>query len=273
MTDTYYLDWSDLKHVAPGTLPPYGYRELVPGSGVAVPDPATNRIHPGFFPPNRMPANPIDLAGIKFRAPGALGPYGYKELIPRSGVFIAPNTVVPGEPPQPPQKPLDMGRVKFYPRGALMPYGYDELIPGSGVCLPAEDLAGASAPGGTYPAAHRSTVDASPDGPTSNEVFEVDYRQLEGFAKTHDLSADEIAKWVQADPNFPERFLETHGKVAYATYLKIKEYADSRQTQATIYAHRNASTAEALRNAVRVIDGVDGQNAGRFAANRPTTLT
>lgn len=57
-------------------------------------------------------------------------------------------------------------------------------------------------------------------------MFEVNYRQLEDFAATHDLSAEEIAKWVQADPNFAERFLETHGKVAYGTYLKIKEYTE-----------------------------------------------
>lgn len=270
MTDTYYLDWSDLKQVAPGTLPPYGYRELVPGSGVAVPDPATNGLHPGWWKPNQMPANPIDLAGMKVMRPGALGPYGYKELIPRSGVWIANPASVPGQVPEPPKMPLDMGRVKYFPPGQLMPYGYAELIPGSGVCLPAKDI---PSQGGVMPAARHTTPEDSSSGPGSNEVFEVDYRQLEGFAKTHDLSADEIARWVQADPNFPEKFLETHGKVAYATYLKIKEYADSRLTQATIYAHRNASTAEALRNAVRVIDGVDGQNAGRFAANRPTTLT
>jgi hypothetical protein len=267
MTDTYYLDWSDFKHVTPGELPPYGFRELVAGSGVAVPDPNTNHIHPGWFTPNRMPANPIDLAGMQIRAPGELGPYGYKELIPRSGVFIAPNTIAPGEPAKPPKLPLDMGRIKFYPPGQLPPYGYAELIPGTGVCLPVKDM---PARGGTYPAAHHSTDDAAVAGPASNKVFEVDFRQLEGYAKTHDLSTEEIARWVQADPGLPERFLQTHGKVAYATYLKIKEYADSRQVQGTIYAHRNASTAEALRNAVRVIDGVDTDNANRLNVNRPT---
>ena len=76
---------------------------------------------------------------------------------------------------------------------------------------------------------------------------------------------------MQSDPTFAERFLETHGKVAYGTYLKIKEYTDSRLVQGTIYAHRNASTAEALRNAVRVIDGVDSANASRLAGG--TSLT
>ena len=266
MTDTYYLDWDDIKHVAPGSLPPYGFRELVRGSGIAVPDPHTNQMHPGWWKPNQIPANPIDLANMQIRAPGALGQYGYKELVPRSGVWIADPSMFPGQPPAPPKKPLDMGRVKFQQPGALLPYGYGELIPGSGVCLPAEDL---PPRGGTMPASHHSGGGDDADVP--NKVFEVNYRQLEDFAGTHDLSAEEIAKWVQADPNFAERFLETHGKVAYGTYLKIKEYADSRLVQGTIYAHRNASTAEALRNAVRVIDGVDSANASRLAGG--TSLT
>ena len=267
MTDTYYLDWDDIKPVPRGSLPPYGYRELVPGSGFAVPDPNTNHMHPGWWKPNQMPAHPIDLAGAQFRAPGALGQYGYKELFPRSGVWIADPTITPGQPPAPPKMPLDMGKVKFFPPGQLMPYGYGELIPGSGVCLPAQDL---PSRGDMVPASHHSDGgDSGTDTP--NKVFEVNYRQLEDFAATHDLSAEEIAKWVQADPNFAEHFLQTHGKVAYGTYLKIKEYTDSRLVQGTIYAHRNASTAEALRNAVRVIDGVDSANASRLAGG--TTLT
>jgi hypothetical protein len=265
MTDTYYLDWSDIKHITPGELPPYGFRELVAGSGVAVPDPNTNTLNPRWWEPNKMPANPVDLSGMKVLAPGALGPYGYKELVPRSGVWLADRADAPGQTDSTPKIPLDMGRVKFVPPGQLLPHGYGELIPGSGVCLPQEDL---PPRGGTLPASQPVT-DAESAAP--NKVFEVDYRQLEGYAKTHDLSADQIAQWVQADPGLPERFLQTHGKVAYATYLQIKAYAEARQTQGTIYAHRNASTAEALRNAVRVIDGVDTDNATRIISNRPTT--
>jgi hypothetical protein len=267
VTDTYYLDWDDIKHVAPGTLPPYGFRELVRGSGVAVPDPATNVMHPNWWKPNQMPAHPVDLADMQIRAPGALGQPGFRELVPRSGVWIADpswGSSLGAEyraGKSMPEKPLDMGRVKFQQPGALLPYGYGELIPGSGVCLPAEDL---PPRGGTMPAAHHGSI-ADSESPTASKVFEVNYRQLEDYAKTHDLSADEIAKWVQADPGFPERFLATHGKVAYSTYLKIKAYADSRQMQGTIYGLRNASTAEALRNAVRVIDGVDTDNATRLA--------
>jgi hypothetical protein len=268
VTDTYYLDWDDIKHVAPGTLPPYGFRELVRGSGVAVPDPATNAMHSGWWKPNQMPAHPVDLAGMQIRPPGALGQAGFTELVPRSGVWIAdPNWgsslgAEYGAGNSVPEKPLDMGRVKFQQPGALLPYGYDELIPGSGVCLPVEDLPPRL---GTHLSAQPSAITDNDESSTASKVFEVNYRQLEDYAQTHDLSADEIAKWVQADPGFPERFLATHGKVAYSTYLKIKAYADSRQVQGTIYAHRNASTAEALRNAVRVIDGVDTDNATRLA--------
>jgi hypothetical protein len=137
---------------------------------------------------------------MQIRPPGALGQYGYRELVPRSGVWIADPSAFPGQPVTPPQKPLDMGRVKFLPPGQLLPYGYGELIPGSGVCLPSEDL---PPRGGTMPAAHHSAPDSS-EGASPNKVFEVDYRRLEDYAKTHDLSADEIAKWVQADPGFAE---------------------------------------------------------------------
>ncbi|MDA0251721.1 MAG: type VII secretion target [Actinomycetota bacterium] len=111
-----------------------------------------------------------------------------------------------------------------------------------------------------------------PAGPVPSKIFEVDYRRLTDFAAAHDASAEEIAQWVQADPDFAERFLATHGKVAYGTYLKIKQYTDSRLVQGSIYAHRHASTAAALRNAVRIIDGVDSDNASRLAGG-PTSTT
>ena len=109
--------------------------------------------------------------------------------------------------------------------------------------------------------------------PRPGKVFEVDYRQLEDFAASHELSAEQIGMWVQADPDFAERFLATHGTVAYGTYLKVKEYAESRLMQASIYAHRNASTAASLRNAVRIIAAVDSDNASRLAGGGPTDLT
>lgn len=269
MTDTYYLGWDDIKHVQPGTLPPYGFRELVPGSGVAVPDPGFNSVKPGWWKPNQMPADPIDLANMQIRPPGALGQYGFKELVPDSGVWIADPGMFPGQATPPLQKPLDMGRVIFQEPGDLLPRGYGELIPGSGVCLPLSDL---PPRGGTLPAAHHE--DAGPAaGDHAGKVFEVDYRQLEDFAAGHDVSAEQIAQWVRADPDFAERFLATHGKVAYASYLKIKEYTDSRLMQGSIYAHRNAATAESLRNAVRIIDGVDADNARRLSGGGPASQT
>jgi hypothetical protein len=98
-------------------------------------------------------------------------------------------------------------------------------------------------------------------------VFEVNYTTLADKARSHDISAEDIADWVRADPNFPEKFLATHGKVAWAAYLKIKEYADSRQLAGTLFAHRHAATAESLREAARLINGIESDNATRF---RPT---
>lgn len=107
-------------------------------------------------------------------------------------------------------------------------------------------------------------------GPTRpGKVFEVNYRQLEDFAAGHEVSAEQIANWVRADPDFAERFLATHGTVAYGTYLKIKAYTESRLMQGSIYAHRNASTAESLRNAVRIIEGMDADNARRISGGGP----
>lgn len=271
MTEHYYLDVvEDIKTAdADGRLP-YGYMELLPGSGVGIPDLSINQLKPGYWPPRstEMPKHPLDLAQITVLKPGALGPYGSKELAPNSGVWIPDpqfNWLTAAPPARAPRQPLDLATIKKDTPGGRPPAGYRELIPGSGIFVPAfgQDTSRAGE-------THLSSSSSEDPAGAPNKVFEVDFRQLEGYARTHDLSTEEIARWVQADPGLPERFLQTHGKVAYATYLKIKEYADSRQVQGTIYAHRNASTAEALRNAVRVIDGVDTDNANRLNANRPT---
>jgi hypothetical protein len=50
--------------------------------GVWVPDPGS----PGFVP--QPPKFPLDLGSIVRLAPGALGPPGYLELVPHSGVWV-----------------------------------------------------------------------------------------------------------------------------------------------------------------------------------------
>lgn len=266
MTDTFYVGIDDIRRVPPGELLPYGYMELLPGSGVGVPNPATNSLHPGWWPPNQMPAHPIDLAQMKSLAPGALGPYGYTELVPGTGVWIPdPHSALhtPTGPAPSPKKPLDMGRVKAFGPGALPPYGYGELIPGSGLYLPVEDLP--STPGATVPAGHHTPT----DGHTPGKDFTFSYATLADKARSHDASAEDIARWVRADPDFAEKFLATHGKIAYPTYLRIKEYAETRQSTGSQYAQRHAETAASLREASRTFARVEDENATRFQ----TTLT
>jgi len=106
-----------------------------------------------------------------------------------------------------------------------------------------------------------SPAEQSGGRPVPNKVFQVDYRQLTDFAQRHDLKAEDIRQWAQADPGFPDRFLETHGLVAYGTLLEIMAHIDGRQLQGQAYADRHDSTAAALRNAVNIISAVDSNSA------------
>jgi hypothetical protein len=45
----------------------------------------------------------------------------------------------------------------------------------------------------------------------SDHTYEVNYAELERFAAEHDLNAEDIVKWATADPDFAERYLQTHG--------------------------------------------------------------
>jgi len=127
------LDLSAIQRLAPGAPGPYGYMELVPGSGVWVPDPSVNALHPGSVGPTAQ--GPLDLGSIVRLAPGALGPTGYMELVPHSGVWVADPTS-PGFMPAPPKFPLDLGSIVRLAPSALGPPGYMELVPHSGVWVP-----------------------------------------------------------------------------------------------------------------------------------------
>lgn len=127
------LDLSAIQRLAPGAPGPYGYTELVPGSGVWIPDPAVNALHPGTVGPTAKA--PLDLGDIVRQAPGQLGPRGYQELVPGSGVWV-PDPNSPGFVPTPPKFPLDMNSVVRLAPGELGPPGYQELVPGSGVWVP-----------------------------------------------------------------------------------------------------------------------------------------
>lgn len=107
------------------------------------------------------------------------------------------------------------------------------------------------------------TAVPGPGGP-----FEVDYADLEKFAQEHDLNAQEIAQWASGDPDFPERYLATHGKVNFGTYLKIKEFMISKQVAGNAFAEQHLQTSTALRGVVTVTQTTDEANAAAFSTTR-----
>ncbi|RFZ07582.1 hypothetical protein DSM43518_03324 [Mycobacterium marinum] len=109
----------------------------------------------------------------------------------------------------------------------------------------------------------------APNGRSGSGVFEVNYRRLEGLAQRHDIQAGQVAQWADVEPDFADRMLATHGKVAYATYLNIKGVNESRRTEAGAYAQRNADTAVGLRGAIASTRSTDEASAAAFKP--PTT--
>lgn len=126
---------------------------------------------------------------------------------------------------------------------------------------------------GPVPAHLVSNVENAEDGTGSNAPgtggpFEVDYAELEKFAKEHDLNAQELAQWASGDPDFPERYLATHGKVNFGTYLKIKEFMISKQVAGNAFAEQHLQTSTALRGVVTVTQTTDEANAAAFNTTR-----
>jgi hypothetical protein len=127
-------------------------------------------------------------------------------------------------------------------------------------------------PGSVHPA---GLQDKNKDEPGTNNgnaaagVFEVDYGHLEGLAQFHEDNAAKVSDWAHAEPGFADRLLQTHGKVAYATYLNVNSYNDDRATQAGAYARRQVDTAAGLRGAIASTRGTDEANAAAFG---PTDL-
>lgn len=87
--------------------------------------------------------------------------------------------------------------------------------------------------------------------------YEVHYAQLETFAGEHDHNAQALAAWAKHDPDFPQRYLATHGMVNYPTYLKIKDYMAGHTDAANAYADRQSETADRLRGYVTTVSGLD----------------
>lgn len=72
----------------------------------------------------------LDASRIEVLAPGALGPSGYKELIPNSGVWY------PENPSSPAKTPVDLKDIVRLHPDALGPSWAQELFPGSGTWFP-----------------------------------------------------------------------------------------------------------------------------------------
>lgn len=94
--------------------------------------------------------------------------------------------------------------------------------------------------------------------------FQVNYSELERFAQEHELNAEELTSWAVGDPGFAQRYLATHGKVNFGTYLKIEEFMLSRQIAAAAFAEHNAQTAAALRAAIASTKATEDLNASQI---------
>jgi uncharacterized protein YukE len=125
------LDQDDIRRPVDGDVVPPNYMELVPNSGIWVPDPTDPRTIP--HPPKR----PVNVSDLIFddRISRPNRPYGPGQLVP--GVWI-PDPNDPYHTPKEPFVPLDLGKiVRVTPgSGALVPQGYVELGTGSGVWIP-----------------------------------------------------------------------------------------------------------------------------------------
>jgi hypothetical protein len=132
--------------------------------------------------------------------------------------------------------------------------------PNAGPAVPAELISATQDAGKGGPVAS--------NGPGAGGPFEVDYAELEKFAKEHDLNAQELAQWASGDPDFPERYLATHGKVNFGTYLKIKEFMSSKQVAGNTFAEQHLQTSTALRGVVTVTQTTDEANAAAFQTTR-----
>jgi uncharacterized protein YukE len=123
------LDLADIVYKEPGELGDPGMMELVPGSGVWVPDPSSPTYQP------KPPQAPLDLNDIVYLGPGVKGQPWQMELIPGSGAWV-PDPNHPGHTPDVPEAPVDLSEVELVDPNALVPAGMLELWPHSGILIP-----------------------------------------------------------------------------------------------------------------------------------------
>jgi EspA/EspE family len=129
------LDLNDIVRKRPGDLGDPGFKELIPHSGVWVPDPSSR-----FYSPTPV-EKPLDLDDIVQLAPSqdgkpVPGPNGYIELVPQSGTWVPDPNDPKWWPTDPPTAPVDLNKIVVAKPGALGQPWDVELIPGSGVWVP-----------------------------------------------------------------------------------------------------------------------------------------
>ena len=132
------LDLNDIVRTTPGALGDPGYMELVPHSGVWVPDPKSP-----FYRPTPVEA-PLDYNDIAYypNVPGkpkTPGPGGYMELVPGSGAWV-PDPKSPTYQPHTPEAPVDLNEIQIVDPAPMIPSGLVELWPHSGVLMPDPNL-------------------------------------------------------------------------------------------------------------------------------------
>ncbi|MCV7280537.1 DUF4226 domain-containing protein [Mycolicibacterium flavescens] len=123
------LDLADIVYKDPAELGDFGMMELVPHSGVWVPDPRS-RVYQA-----KPPKAPLDLNDIVYRGPGAKGEPWEMELVPGSGAWV-PDPNHPGYQPSIPEAPVDLGKIEIVDPEATIPADMIELWPRSGVLIP-----------------------------------------------------------------------------------------------------------------------------------------
>lgn len=113
----------------PDTLAPRGYMELVPGTGVWVPNPRSP-----YYKPTPVEA-PLGIEDVHYYGEGVMGLPWEMELYPGSGVWI-PDPDYPAYQPSVPKDPIDLAEVDIVDPTALIPWGRIELWPRAGVIIP-----------------------------------------------------------------------------------------------------------------------------------------
>jgi hypothetical protein len=123
------LDLNDIVYKKPGEKGDPGMMELVPHSGVWVPDPRSPT-----YRPKRADA-PLDLNDIEYLGPEEKGQPWQMELVPGAGAWV-PNPNYPGYEPHIPDAPVDLTEIEIVDPKALIPRDKVELWPHSGILIP-----------------------------------------------------------------------------------------------------------------------------------------